>query len=57
MEPSEKEQSLSNQEAQAPLPAPAITFPEGGRQGWLAVLGCFAVMFFTFGYINAFGYG
>lgn len=35
--------------------APTTAFPEGGRDGWLVVLGSFAVMFFTFGYINAFG--
>ncbi|KAH8809277.1 MFS transporter, MCP family, solute carrier family 16, member 10, partial [Xylogone sp. PMI_703] len=52
MDSSEKA-SFTDQEAQSP-PKP-ITFPEGGRQGWLVVLGCFAVMFFTFGYINAFG--
>jgi hypothetical protein len=31
-------------------------FPEGGTRGWLVVLGCFCVMFITFGYVNAFGY-
>jgi hypothetical protein len=31
-------------------------FPEGGMNGWLAVLGCWCVMFMTFGYMNAFGY-
>ncbi len=30
-------------------------FPEGGTRGWLVILGCFCVMFFTFGYVNAFG--
>jgi len=44
-------------EAQRPVPAPGSTpsYPEGGRKAWLVVLGCFAVMFFTFGYTNAFG--
>ncbi|RFU28340.1 hypothetical protein B7463_g7987, partial [Scytalidium lignicola] len=56
MDSSDKEVSLTDQEAQQPAPKPTITYPEGGRQAWLAVLGCFAVMFFTFGYINAFGY-
>jgi hypothetical protein len=44
-------------EAQPPVPAPGSvpSFPEGGREAWLVVLGCFAVMFFTFGYTNAFG--
>ena len=38
------------------LPVARTTaFPEGGRDAWLVVLGSFAVMFFTFGYINAFG--
>ncbi|KAI1611318.1 MFS transporter, MCP family, solute carrier family 16, member 10 [Exophiala viscosa] len=31
------------------------SFPEGGTRAWTTVLGCWAVMFFTFGYINAFG--
>jgi hypothetical protein len=30
-------------------------YAEGGFNGWMAVVGCFAVMFFTFGYMNAFG--
>ncbi|KAL2423251.1 Aspyridones efflux protein apdF [Exophiala dermatitidis] len=33
----------------------ATTYPEGGARAWLVVLGCFCVMFFTFGYLNAFG--
>jgi hypothetical protein len=57
----EKQQSRPNGEsgleAQKPVPAPALTpiYPEGGREAWLVVLGCFAIMFFTFGYTNAFG--
>jgi hypothetical protein len=35
---------------------PKHNFPEGGRRAWLAVLGCWCAMFFTFGYLNAFGY-
>jgi hypothetical protein len=31
------------------------TFPEGGRDGWLTLLGAWAVMFLTFGYMNAWG--
>jgi hypothetical protein len=44
-------------EAQPPVPTPGSTlsYPEGGREAWLVVIGCFAVMFFTFGYTNAFG--
>ncbi|KFY86544.1 hypothetical protein V500_07565 [Pseudogymnoascus sp. VKM F-4518 (FW-2643)] len=38
-----------------PLPQSAVSFPEGSLRGWLTVLGCWAVMFFTFGYVNAFG--
>jgi hypothetical protein len=34
----------------------AHVFPEGGRDAWLALLGAWAVMFITFGYMNAFGY-
>jgi len=30
-------------------------FPEGGTRGWLTVAGCWCVMLFTFGYLNAFG--
>lgn len=37
-------------------PPPKPVLPEGGLQGWLAVLGCWCIMFNTFGYINAFGY-
>ncbi len=38
------------------MPDPPQASPEGGRNGWLAVLGCWTVMFYTFGYVNAFGY-
>lgn len=31
------------------------TFPEGGRDAWLTLVGAWAVMFVTFGYMNAFG--
>lgn len=37
-------------------PPPKPVLPEGSRQGWLAVLACWCIMFNTFGYINAFGY-
>ena len=33
-----------------------MIFPEGGRDAWLALVGAWAVMFVTFGYMNAFGY-
>lgn len=39
----------------ATTPPPKPILPEGGRQGWLAVLACWCIMFNTFGYINAFG--
>ncbi|EXJ87268.1 hypothetical protein A1O3_04227 [Capronia epimyces CBS 606.96] len=35
--------------------APPPSYPEGGRRAWIVVLGCFCVMFYTFGYLNAFG--
>lgn len=34
----------------------AHSYPEGGTRAWFVVLGCFCVMFYTFGYLNAFGY-
>lgn len=34
---------------------PAQSYPEGGIRAWFVVLGCFCVMFYTFGYLNAFG--
>ena len=46
-------ESASDIQKEAP---PTPTFPEGGTKGWMAVLGCWCVMFNTFGYINAFGY-
>lgn len=33
-----------------------IDYPDGGFRAWLVVVGTFCVMFFTFGYLNAFGY-
>lgn len=34
---------------------PPPTFAEGGRRGWLAVLGAFGVQFSTFGYATSYG--
>jgi len=34
---------------------PNVDYPEGGQRAWLAVLGAWCVMVFTFGYLNAFG--
>jgi hypothetical protein len=55
----ELKEKLGDDEVQeqpsTPTLAPEHTFPEGGTRGWLVVLGCFCVMFFTFGYVNAFG--
>jgi hypothetical protein len=31
-------------------------FPEGGLRAWTAVFGCWCALFFTFGYVNTFGY-
>lgn len=40
---------------QQPAFNPHADFKEGGTRGWLTVVGCWCVMFFTFGYLNAFG--
>jgi len=32
-------------------------FPEGGVRAWSVAIGCAGVLFSTFGYVNAFGYG
>jgi hypothetical protein len=39
-----------------PIVKPGVSFPEGGLRAWKTVAGCWAVMFITFGYVNAFGY-
>jgi hypothetical protein len=52
--------ALPGQQAAEPIDATAAetapagmpTFPEGGRRGWLAVTGGWAVMFVTFGYVS-----
>lgn len=36
-------------------PSGPPSFPEGGRDAWLTLIGAWAVMFVTFGYMNAFG--
>ncbi|KAK6540615.1 hypothetical protein TWF694_008010 [Orbilia ellipsospora] len=36
-------------------PPPAVTFPDGGLQAWLVVLGAAIALFCSFGYVNAFG--
>jgi hypothetical protein len=50
----EKPEDVESQESTS-TESPEVAFPEGGRTAWLVVLGCFCVMFFTFGYVNAFG--
>ncbi|KAK9369541.1 major facilitator superfamily domain-containing protein [Lipomyces kononenkoae] len=35
--------------------APAITFPDGGRQAWLCVVGAFCAQFCSFGWLNTCG--
>ena len=37
------------------VPVPPV-FPEGGLRAWTAVFGCWCALFFTFGYVNTFGY-
>jgi hypothetical protein len=52
----EKSEDVEGQTTPSPKDTTGkLEFPEGGSQGWLVVLGCFCVMFFTFGYVNAFG--
>jgi hypothetical protein len=36
-------------------PQPHSDFPEGGRRAWLTVLGSSAIMFVTFGWLQALG--
>ncbi|GAB7355508.1 hypothetical protein MBLNU459_g5997t1 [Dothideomycetes sp. NU459] len=50
-------QSSDGQSLESAMPkeAPAPTFPEGGLKAWSVALGCFCIMFVTFGYLNAFG--
>ncbi|KAK6519228.1 hypothetical protein TWF281_003064 [Arthrobotrys megalospora] len=36
-------------------PPPEITFPDGGLQSWLVVVGASIALFCSFGYVNAFG--
>ncbi|KIX09370.1 uncharacterized protein Z518_00449 [Rhinocladiella mackenziei CBS 650.93] len=52
MPPEPKEEQ--GHEEQPPKP-PGVTYPEGGTKAWLNVLGTWCVMFFTWGYLNAFG--
>ena len=52
MEPRQGEEAKIETDLQPP---PAVKYPEGGLKAWLVVLGVFCVMFFTFGYLNAFG--
>jgi hypothetical protein len=51
LEDKEKEVPVGGLKGAAPPPS----FPEGGTRAWLVVVGCFCIMFYTFGYLNAFG--
>ncbi|EPS41600.1 hypothetical protein H072_4486 [Dactylellina haptotyla CBS 200.50] len=42
-------------DAEKQAPPPTITFPDGGLQAWLVVLGAAIALFCSFGYVNAFG--
>lgn len=53
--PQQDERSPLISRASLPADAPLPTFAEGGRQGWLTVLGAFGVQFSTFGYATSYG--
>lgn len=47
--------TLAEKSASASASAAMLEFPEGGTRAWIVTFGCFCVMFYTFGYLNAFG--
>lgn len=47
--------SSAKKEVQVPVPAAAVTFPEGGMRAWIVVMGAWLLQFTTFGLINAYG--
>lgn len=51
----EGERSPLISRALPPEDVPPPTFAEGGRRGWLTVLGAFGVQFSTFGYATSYG--
>lgn len=51
----EDERSPLISRALPPEDVPPPTFAEGGRRGWLTVLGAFGVQFSTFGYATSYG--
>ncbi|EWC43776.1 hypothetical protein DRE_07341 [Drechslerella stenobrocha 248] len=50
-----KEEKYTLADAEKQSTPPAITFPEGGSEAWLVVLGAAITLFCSFGYVNAFG--
>lgn len=48
---SEVHQALTTESKEAQT----ISFPDGGLRAWLAISGCFWVLFWSFGYVNSFG--
>ncbi|KAJ8509378.1 hypothetical protein ONZ45_g8457 [Pleurotus djamor] len=45
---------VDKQEKAGP-PKPAITFPDGGAEAWLAIVGCFLLSLTSYGQLTAFG--
>jgi hypothetical protein len=57
IEKADNANSLKLHPSNVPPPNIALAhqFPEGGKKAWLAVVGCWCVMFMAFGYSNCWG--
>lgn len=51
----EKAASLTEPKGPPPGGFDPSQFPDGGLQAWLCVLGCFCILFCSFGWINSIG--